>query len=114
MTIQFTSLIINNKNFFIKVFFDSDMAFEARDESASEFGAGGCPIVRLAANLAVLACEQQGFGETSDNGWMAGYWYGGAPRDGEGFAVDVLEGEEQAVVTWYTYLPLEGGDAQNR
>jgi hypothetical protein len=35
---------------------------------------------------------------------MSGLWFGGAPRDGEGFSVNLINGN-LAVVTWYTYLP---------
>ena len=37
--------------------------------------------------------------------WMSGLWYGGPPRDGEGFSVNIINGE-RAIVTWYTYLPV--------
>jgi len=73
---------------------------------------GSYPIKRLAENEAVLACQQRGFENMGDdNGWMAGYWFGAPDHQGEGFVIDVLSGGQQAVVTWYTYLPTWGADA---
>lgn len=73
---------------------------------------GAYAISRLAENEAVMACQEQGFENMGDrNGWMSGYWFGGAEREGEGFVIDVLSGSGQAVVTWYTYLPTWGVDA---
>ena len=37
-----------------------------------------------------------------DMSWVAGSWFGGAARSGEGFLIDVLEGG-QAFVAWFTY-----------
>jgi hypothetical protein len=73
---------------------------------------GSYPIMRLAQNESVLACEERGFNNMGDdNGWMAGYWFGAPDHEGEGFVIDVLSGSQQAVVTWYTYMPSWGADA---
>lgn len=73
---------------------------------------GSYPISRLAENESVVSCNEQGFKNMGDQkGWMAGYWFGGAEHEGEGFVIDVLAGGEQAVVTWYTYMPNWGSDA---
>ncbi len=88
-----------------------NLAWSASGSNARGFGSGGYPVVRLAANAAVQYCEEQGFGSVTTPDWMAGYWFGQAARDGEGLGVDVLQGGTEAVVTWYSYLPLLGSDA---
>jgi len=71
-----------------------------------EFDAGSYDIFRLADDPFGDACKAAGF-ETVDNVlWMSGLWFGGAARDGEGFSVNLINGN-LAVVTWYTYLPLD-------
>ena len=78
----------------------------------TESSRGSYTIKRLAENESVMACEEQGFENMGDhNGWMSGYWFGAPEHEGEGFVIDVLSGSEQAVVTWYTYLPTWGADA---
>ena len=80
---------------------EGEMSFTA---DHPQFGDGGYPIVRLANSPLGDACEAAGFENVTDNNWMSGHWYGGAARAGEGFSIDVIN-DEQAIVTWYTYLP---------
>lgn len=68
------------------------------------FGDGGYPLERLVMNQASQACESMPFDQLSSNAFMAGTFYGGPQRDGEGFNIDVLN-EDQVIVTWFTYLP---------
>lgn len=73
---------------------------------------GSYRIFRLAPNAPGEFCEETGFDMMSDdNSWMAGYWYGAIEAEGEGFAIDVMAGGRQAIVTWYTYQPTWGTDA---
>ncbi|MEM9302620.1 MAG: PQQ-binding-like beta-propeller repeat protein [Pseudomonadota bacterium] len=60
--------------------------------------AGSYDVVRVAPNRAQAECEATGLGV----GAATGTWFGGAPRDGEGFMIDVLD-DSSAVLTWYTY-----------
>jgi hypothetical protein len=69
------------------------------------FDAGSYPIFRLADDPFGDACSEAGFANVDHALWMSGLWFGGAPRDGEGFSVNVINGD-LAVVTWYTYLPV--------
>ena len=75
------------------------------DSDASEFGSGGYDIVRLAPSPLGDLCEEIGFENVEDDLWMSGHWYGGPDRDGEGFSIDVINGD-LAIVTWYSYLPI--------
>jgi WD40 repeat protein len=69
-----------------------------------EFDAGSYDIFRLAEDPFGDACTAAGFDTVDNVLWMSGLWFGGAPRDGEGFSVNLINGN-LAVVTWYTYLP---------
>lgn len=62
------------------------------------FGTGGYDLQRVAPNLAQRDCEAGGLSSDA----AQGTWFGGAPRDGEGLMIDVLDGG-QGVLTWYTY-----------
>ncbi len=72
----------------------------------SSFGNGGYQVQRLAHNGAGLDCQDQGMVNTTDHEWKSGT-YLGLENAGEGFMVDVVNGDE-AIVTWYTYLPWVG------
>lgn len=68
------------------------------------FEAGSYPVTRLASDPFGVECNATGFGVIDNSLWMNGLWYGGPPRDGEGFSVNLIEGG-LAIVTWYTYKP---------
>lgn len=86
---------------------EADMIYASNlSTGGTAFGAGGYTVNRLAMNPGGLACEAVGFQNVNDNKWMAGSFYGGAERNGEGFTIDVLE-NNRAIVTWFTYLPVE-------
>jgi len=72
----------------------------------SAFGADGYTINRMAMNPGGLACEASGFQNVNNTQWIAGSFFGGSERNGEGFNIDVLE-DNRAIVTWYTYLPIK-------
>jgi hypothetical protein len=83
------------------------MSYSSKLEfNAEAFGSGGYPISRIAMNPPARVCEETGFDNIENNHWMAGSFYGGVDRNGEGFIIDLLE-DDRAVVTWYTYLPTE-------
>lgn len=70
------------------------------------FGSGSQAIERLAMNPAGAACDEIGFANMADASYMSGVFYGGPSRTGEGFTIDYLNAQ-QAVVTWFTYLPAD-------
>jgi hypothetical protein len=74
--------------------------------SQAEFEAGAYDVFRLADDPFGDSCKATGFGSVVDSLWMSGLWFGGAARDGEGFSINIINGE-LAVVTWYTYLPVD-------
>jgi len=70
----------------------------------SEFTAGAYDVFRLTDDPFGDACKISGFDAVDNALWMSGIWFGGPQRDGEGFSVNIINGN-LAVVTWYTYLP---------
>jgi hypothetical protein len=70
------------------------------------FGEGGYLLERLAMNQAGLDCEQLGFDQVTEPSYMGGTFYGGPDHNGEGFNIDYLN-QDQAIVTWFTYLPAD-------
>ncbi len=74
------------------------------DLDGKPFGSSEYPVRRLAMNPPARACDDQGIEHVTNNHWMAGSFYGGSSRSGEGFTIDLLE-NDRAIVTWYTYLP---------
>ncbi len=84
----------------------ASMSYQSLEQDDGlEFGNGGYDLVRLAANKAVQCCLEEGFDNIVKKGWMSGTMFGGESRSGEGFLLDVLT-DNQVIVTWYTYLPL--------
>jgi hypothetical protein len=72
----------------------------------SPFGSGSYPIQRLAMNHAASLCDDSNFSELTSHAYFSGSYSGGPDRDGEGFHIDYLNAD-QALVTWYTYLPAQ-------
>jgi hypothetical protein len=69
------------------------------------FGDGGYPIQRVAATRASAACNSAGFAAASGIDWVAGSWYGGPARDGEGLFLDVLA-NDVVVAAFFTHRPV--------
>jgi hypothetical protein len=72
----------------------------------AQFDDGMYDVFRLAADPFGDACNEAGFDFVENSHWMSGLWYGGPARNGEGLSINVINGN-QAVVTWYTYLPVD-------
>lgn len=85
----------------------ADMTYTSNIKfNAVPFGSGGYPVTRLAMNPPARVCDDMGVENVNNNHWMAGAFYGGPDRNGEGFTIEVLE-NDRAIVTWYTYLPKQ-------
>jgi hypothetical protein len=69
------------------------------------FGDGGYALERLAPTLASALCQADGFDPSAAHDWMAGTWFGGATRSGEGVFLDVLV-DGTVLVAWFTHRPL--------
>ncbi len=95
----------------LQISFDSchtaQMSYTSHATFAGQaFGAGTYPLQRLANNVPAQQCEELGFSQAQDKSFFSGNFYGGPDRTGEGFSIDYLN-SDQAIVTWYTYLPSE-------
>lgn len=74
----------------------------ASDPASSGFGDGGYDVVRLAPTTASARCRSDGFANASGNDFMAGTWFGGDARSGEGLLVDALA-DGTLVVGFFTH-----------
>lgn len=82
-----------------------EIRYGARSPDFQAFGNSGYEVIRIAPNGAQRECEAVGFADEVDPAWMAGSWFGGSPRNGEGFFVDALE-DGQVFLSWFTYGAL--------
>ncbi len=72
------------------------------------FGSGGYEIFRLASDHFGDLCAEVGLELVDNDFWIAGTWYGGVTRNGEGFLINLIN-DGRVVVSWYTYLPTAPG-----
>lgn len=82
----------------------AELDWDSTGADAAGFGIGGYTLQRLAANPAGDRCTAQGFAATTGTEFMAGTWYGGPTRDGEGLVVDALS-DGQVLVSFFTHRP---------
>jgi streptogramin lyase len=78
------------------------LSWRASGPGSAGFGDGGYDIVRLAPTSASARCRSEGFANTSGNDFMAGTWFGGDARSGEGLLVDALA-DGTLVVGFFTH-----------
>jgi hypothetical protein len=74
----------------------------------SQFEAGEYAIERVASDPYGDRCLSEGFSSVGDTAWMSGHWYGGRAHAGEGFVINIINGNgngNRAVVMWFTYRP---------
>lgn len=81
-----------------------ELSWNASGPASAGFGAGAYPIQRLLPSEATRRCEAEGFATVESRDWVAGSWYGGPARDGEGLMLD-LNTDGIAFLTWFTYRP---------
>src|SRR5690606_21179780 len=67
----------------------AEMTWDSTGADSAGFGRGGYTLQRLVGTRASARCNEQGIGAMEHSDWMAGTWYGGAGRSGEGLMIDV-------------------------
>lgn len=80
------------------------LSWRATGPDSSGFGDGGYDLERLGATAAATRCRSSGFAATTGNEFMAGTWFGGATRSGEGLLVDAWA-DGTVVVGFFTHRP---------
>lgn len=80
-------------------------SWESSAAGSAGFGNGGYRVQRILRNEATTACEAAGFGAAPNKLWVAGAWYGGEGRSGEGLMLDVTA-EGMVFVAWFTHRPV--------
>ncbi len=89
----------------------AELLWDSNGEDSENFGTGGYSLERLTPSQGLIECEAQGYDNLQNPEWISGTWYGGPPRSGEGFLIDVFG--DQAFVAWFTYhraVPVDGND----
>ncbi|MCB1555411.1 MAG: hypothetical protein KDJ14_16545 [Xanthomonadales bacterium] len=82
----------------------AQMSWQSSAEDTAGFGDGGYPLQRIATTAASARCNAEGVDAQDSNDWMAGSWYGGPGRSGEGFFLDALA-NGVVVVAFFTHRP---------
>ena len=80
------------------------LSWDSTGENSARFGRGGYTLQRLLPNAGSTRCATQGVSNQLDPAWMAGIWYGGESRSGEGLFIDVSN-EGVASVAFFTHRP---------
>lgn len=83
---------------------EAELTWSSSGAGSANFGQGGYRLQRLAQTEAGARCNAQGFAAAAGHGWMAGTWFGGPARSGEGLAIDVLE-NGAVLVAFFTHRP---------
>jgi DNA-binding beta-propeller fold protein YncE len=78
--------------------------WDATGPDSAGFGRGGYTLQRLIGTTVSARCNALGFANMEDSDWMAGTWYGGADRSGEGLMIDVAA-NGVVFVAFYTHRP---------
>lgn len=94
------------------VFQDCDSAafsWQSSGADSAGFGDGGYALQRIAPTAASERCQDEGFAAVTGIDWMAGTWFGGATRSGEGLFLDVLA-NGVVLAAWFTHRPPTTAD----
>lgn len=84
-----------------------ELSWTSSSTDSAGFGDGGFALQRIAPTAASQRCNDVGVEPFGDNSWMAGTWFGGATRSGEGLFLDVLA-DGVVLVAWFTHRPAAG------
>lgn len=84
---------------------EAEFSWQSSGANTANFGDGGYRIVRNLSNPAVADCQRSGIAGAASSLWLAGSWYGGPSRDGEGMLLDT-DGNGLVFLTWFTYRPV--------
>jgi streptogramin lyase len=82
----------------------AQLSWRSSGADSGGFGSGGYEVQRLAPTAASNRCRADGFANSSGNAWMAGTWFGGNERSGEGLLVDALA-DGLVFVAFFTHRP---------
>lgn len=82
----------------------AQMSWRSSEAGSAGFGDGGYALQRIAPTTASNRCNAEGIAAQTTNDWMAGSWFGGTARSGEGFFLDALS-NGVVVVAFFTHRP---------
>jgi sugar lactone lactonase YvrE len=84
---------------------EAEFSWESTGAGTANFGNGGYRISRILRNAATTQCEATGIAGAPNKLWLAGAWYGGESRSGEGLMLDV-DSNNQVFLVWFTHRPV--------
>ena len=83
---------------------EANFEWQSSAAGTAGFGNGSYRMQRILRNQATAACEAGGIAAAPDKLWLAGAWYGGEARSGEGLMLDVTA-DGTVFVAWFTHRP---------
>jgi len=83
---------------------EANFEWQSSAAGTAGFGSGAYRIQRILRNQATAACEAGGIAAAPDKLWLAGAWYGGEARSGEGLMLDVTA-DGLVFLAWFTHRP---------
>lgn len=87
----------------------AEFSWQSSSADSAGFGDGGYALQRIAPTDASQRCAADGFDHSTGIDWMAGTWFGGASRSGEGLFLDVLA-NGVVLAAWFTHRPAAPAD----
>ena len=75
--------------------------------NSAGFGSGSWDLTRFFQNESTQRCLANGI-DHPDRSWMAGMWWGGDARAGEGIAIDRRAADSRTFFAWFTHRPPPG------
>jgi hypothetical protein len=82
----------------------AEFSWDSTGPDSGGFGSGSYPLQRIAPTRGSEDCEARGLQAMQHPDWVAGTWFGGPARDGEGVFIDVLA-NGVVVVAFFTHRP---------
>ncbi|UXI67172.1 hypothetical protein [Tahibacter amnicola] len=83
---------------------EADFSWESTGAGTANFGNGSYRMIRILRNQATAECERTGVATAPNKLWLAGSWYGGESRSGEGLMLDT-DAAGMVFLTWFTHRP---------
>ena len=79
-------------------------SWNATGDNSAGFGSGQYAVSPLVPTAFTTQCEAVPFAQVQGTDWINGSWWGGAPRDGEGFFLTQAP-DGTVFFAWFTYRP---------
>lgn len=82
----------------------ANLAWTSSGANSAGFGDFGYPLTLLVPTAFTTACQAQPFAQAQGVDWINGTWFGGGPRDGEGWMINRAP-DGTVFVAFFTHRP---------